>query len=325
MRRFFFFLSKVSVSLILISLLFKFIDFRNLIRLILQARLVYLVLAFTLFLFVYVLALVRWRMLLETVELKIPFKRTCSAYFLSLFVNLFFPSTIGGDLARSVDLAIHTKRKEDVAATVFLDRLSGYFGLIIICTISLLLGYRFIRLASIYLCIGIIFVLFLLIVLILFNRAIFERINSFFKRESKICRLLKEIHFKIYTFRKKPKIVIYNLVLSVFIQLFGPIICYILAIAFGKNLSLIYFLVIIPVVGTIAMLPISIGGLGVRDLSMVYFFSQIDISLKDTVFAISLLSFFFVVLTGLFGGIFHVFTFHPRRLQYHEKGTSTLF
>ncbi len=80
----------------------------------------------------------------------------------------------------SVDLAIHTKRKEDIIATVFLDRLSGYFGLIIICTISLLLGYRSIHLASIYLCIGIIFVLFLLIVLILFNKAIFERINSFF-------------------------------------------------------------------------------------------------------------------------------------------------
>jgi uncharacterized protein (TIRG00374 family) len=260
-------------------------------------------------------------MLLEATGLNIPLKRITQSYLLSSFINLFLPSVVGGDLVRSVDLAIHTKRKEDVIATVFLDRLSGYFGLLFVCLISLMLGYRLVWQPSIYLAVGILFILFLSIILILFNKAIFEITNRLLKESSKIAGILKELHSKIYSFKEKPKIIIKNISFSILIQLAGSVGCYILSIAFNENLSLIYFLVIIPIVSAITMLPVSVSGLGIRDLSMVFFFSQIDISLKDIAFAISLLIFFFYILIGLLGGVFYVFTFHSRWLQSNKEDT----
>ena len=72
-----------------------------------------------------------------------------------------------------------------------------------------------------------------------------------------------------------------------------------------------------PIIGAITLLPISIGGLGLRKNTTMLFFTQAGVS-KDMAVAMSLLNFSFIVAYGAIGGLIYVFTLHYRRQQPHQ-------
>jgi hypothetical protein len=94
---------------------------------------------------------------------------------------------------------------------------------------------------------------------------------------------------------------------------------YLIAASMGLKLKLIYFFVYIPIIGAVSMLPISIGGLGLRDAITIYFFGKAGVA-KDLAFAMSLVNFSFILITGIAGGlIYYVFTVRNRRLQSRQQ------
>jgi hypothetical protein len=75
----------------------------------------------------------------------------------------------------------------------------------------------------------------------------------------------------------------------------------------------VYYIVFIPIVGAITMLPISIGGLGVRDASTIFFLAKAGVG-NDLALAMSLISFFFILIYAAAGGLIYVLTVSHRRL-----------
>ncbi|MBM3255830.1 MAG: hypothetical protein FJZ08_05970 [Candidatus Omnitrophica bacterium] len=96
-----------------------------------------------------------------------------------------------------------------------------------------------------------------------------------------------------------------------------PIASYITALSLGVNINPIYFFIFIPVVGAITLLPISIGGLGVRENITVLFFASVGVS-HNLALAISLLNSFFILIFGLIGGLAYVLTLRYRRIQRYK-------
>jgi hypothetical protein len=64
-------------------------------------------------------------------------------------------------------------------------------------------------------------------------------------------------------------------------------------------------------------LPISIGGLGVRENMTVLFFAKAGINQNSAV-AMSLLNFLFILVYGAIGGLVYVLTIHHRRIQHNQ-------
>jgi len=311
---------RILVSGILLVLLFKLnrIDLRDLLNDVKGANKLFLSLGFLTFLVTYFLGFLRWQMLLKAAGINASAKKLITAFSGGIFFSIFLPSTIGGDIVRTADLAEHTKKAKEVIATVFLDRLSGYIGLVIVILPAFLLGGELVRDKFVLLSLAAIVGLLFLVLLVLFNSFIYARITSFLASPGagKIKEALKNLHHEIHIFRHRKKLILHNLILSFFIQLIYPLSVYFIGLALGVRVSLIYYFIFLPIIGAVTLLPIAIGGLGLREYLFVIYFAKAAVA-KQLAVAMSLLSFSFIVLYGAIGGLIYVLTVHHRRVQHH--------
>lgn len=310
---------RVSISIVLLIFLFRQVDEKSVLETLKHADKSLLLLAFGILIFNHILCLLRWQMLLKAVKIHLPLKRTIISFSGGIFFSLFLPSTIGGDLMRSIDLAAHTKRPKEIIATVFLDRLSGYIGLTILTLVSLILGWKLVGDKSVVLSVAIITSILIGVLLVLFNKFIYARINKLLHSPNagKIRELIRNLHQEIHLFRHNKKIIVYNLMISVIIQAISPLTFFVISRSLGLKLDMIYFFVFLPIIGAITLLPISIGGLGLRDATTIFFFAKAGVS-KDLAFSMSLLGFSFVLISGILGGLIYVFTIRHRRIQHNK-------
>ncbi|MFA5402469.1 MAG: lysylphosphatidylglycerol synthase transmembrane domain-containing protein [Candidatus Omnitrophota bacterium] len=314
-------LLRIVVSIVLLVLLFKFnkIDVSNLMNDIKGADKALLGAGFMIFFLVYFLGFWRWHMLLGAAGIRAPLKRLMVSFSGGVFFSIFLPSTIGGDIVKTADLAGHTRKTKEVIATVLLDRLSGYIGLVLVILPALLLGKEMVRDKVVASSVAVIVILLIGILLVLFNRFMYSKITKFLTAPGagKIKEALSDLHSEIHIFRHHKKLIAYNLILSSFIQLIAPLSAYFIALSLGVKISFLYFLVFLPIIGAITMLPIAIGGLGLRENLFVVYFAKAGV-IKQLAVAMSLLSFSFVVIYGAVGGIIYVLTVHHRRVQHNQ-------
>lgn len=310
---------RIAISIILLFFLFKQIDNKSLFEIIKKTDKPLLLLALLIFFLNYTLCLFRWQMLLKTVNIHIPLKRIIISFSGGVFFSLFLPSTIGGDIMRSIDLAAHTKKPREVIATILLDRLSGYVALVIVALLALLAGWRLVQDFSTLLAVSVITGVLIAILLVLFNKFIYSKVNKFLHSPNagKIRGAIKNLHQEIHVFQHHKKVIIKNLALSILVQVISPLTFYIIALSVGVRINIIYFLVFLPIIGAVTMLPISIGGLGLRDAMTIFFFAKAGVG-KDLSFAMSLLNFSFILIYSAIGGLIYVLTLHHRRIQYHQ-------
>ena len=314
-------LLRVVISIVLLVLLFRLnkIDLGALVGDIKGADRLFLALGLMIFPFVHILGLLRWQMLLRAVKINIPLKKLISSFCGGIFFSIFLPSTIGGDLVRTADIVSHTQKTKQVIATVFLDRLSGYIGLAIVVLLAILFGGPLIGDKFVFFSIAIIITLLVVILLLLFNSFIYTRITRFLSvpGAGKIREMIKDMHREIHVFRNHKKMILGNLALSFIIQVISPVSIYFIGLSLGIKISLIYFLIFLPIIGAITLLPISIGGLGLREGLYVVYFAKAGV-IKQLALAMSLLSFSFIVFYGAIGGVIYVFTVHHRRIQHNQ-------
>jgi uncharacterized membrane protein YbhN (UPF0104 family) len=221
---------------------------------------------------------------------------------------------VGGDFVRSIDLAAFAQKPRQVVATVFLDRLSGYSAVVCVALLALAVGYKTIHTPSVILGISAITLLLAVILLMLFNRFVFAKTNSLldYFGGGRIAVAVKNLHREIHVFRHQKAVILKVSVLSLFIQVIGPLVGYIISLGLGIHINIIYFFIFLPVVGAITLLPISIGGLGLRDAAVIFFFAQAGVS-RDLSFAMSLLGFFFTLAYSAIGGLIYIFGARQRQ------------
>lgn len=320
MKKAFSLILRTGISAALLVILFRKIDFHGTLKVIASLKISYFILATVTFFIIYFLVFYRWRTLLKAQGLNLPLSRVLSSYSGGIFFSLFLPSTIGGDVARSIDLGTHTQRHNVIVASVLLDRISGFVGLVIVALVFLGFSHNLINEPSVY---GIVFLLALLlgtILLFIFNKGIYNWINHSSKKGG-FRDTIRCLHSEIYFFRSKPSVLILVLIYSITIQLFASVSSYFLLCSLGAKINILYPLVLTPVIAIITALPISIGGLGLRDASSIFFYTKVGVA-KDIALGQSLLNFAIMVCFGLIGGIIYVSSVHNRRLQPHKTNTS---
>jgi len=260
------------------------------------------------------LGVVRWSVLLKIVKRDLPFKRILISHCGGLFFNVFLPSTIGGDIARTVDLSLHTKDSSAVFATVFLDRLCGFLALVIVSLTGFAYGYfccltRDLRLLTF---IAILAAIVALAFLVIFSKRIYSLLNKIIIFKT-LRDYLAKFHDCCYSFRFQKAAMLKTILLSLCIQGFFAVVAYFIGMSLGIKLGIVYYLILIPIVNTVSFLPISLGGLGLRDNVAVVLFSAFGVA-SDKVAAMTLLIFAFLFSVGIMGGIVYGTSLYSRRL-----------
>ena len=301
---------------ILIFLFFR-IKLKSFLDIINTADLGILLFAFFLFLVSNILCFVRWQMILKGLKINFYPLILLSSFSGGLFFNLFFPSTIGGDFLRITDLSLRTQKTKEVFSSVILDRLSGYLALDFIIIFALLFGHRIILDKKIFFIVIGFSILLITLLFILFNNFLYTKLSNFLSLfKNRFFSILVDVHNCIYQFRYQKAIILKSFFVSLLSQLIGIGVAFMVALSLNKLINIGYFFLFVPLIGAITTLPVSIGGLGLREALFIFFFGSIGLS-RDFCLALSLLNFVFILIISSLGGIIYAFTLHLGRIQHH--------
>ena len=248
----------------------------------------------------------RSRVLLNYKKLSYPLTVLAKYYFIGNFFYLVFLEILVRDHARGYYLYNSSEEKKEAISSIVVERFIGTASLMFLSILSVL-GAGFLGLNVLHNnIIKIIFVTFLLscLFVILF---FYERTDRFFKRlipataSSKI-KTLVEFISEVITYNKAPSVLWYTFSISLLFQFIGVIATYLVALSINSTVPFIYFMILLPVVWFIGMIPVSIGGIGVREGSLVLLFSTVGMT-DEMGIAIGLLWFVQNLGLGLIGGV----------------------
>ncbi|MCL5291244.1 MAG: flippase-like domain-containing protein [Actinobacteria bacterium] len=289
---------KLAISAGLIALIAYRIDWAEYADLVESSTPSFLSGAFVVAVLAIVLSAYKWRLLVVSLGMEAPFRFLVSSYFVGLFFNNFMPSNIGGDVVRVMQLAGRTRNGPASTASVVAERVIAASSLGAIALLALALNYTAVRrFALLIVAFGVVCIA--VTAFCLAGRQL-ERIVSRFP--SKLAAKLEEF-FRALAGTLDDRTTLWRvLVLSIAFHAMVVLMNVLIFKAMGLSVPLARCLAFIPVISALSMLPVSINGLGIREISYVYFFGQAGVSTTQAV-AASLYFYIMVTLTSLIGGI----------------------
>ncbi len=225
----------------------------------------------------------------------------------AIFYGMFLPAGAGVDLIRGLYAGIKSGSKSQSFASVFIDRMVGFLALLSLALAALLMGSSKMRHIGTFILLGFVISMFFSVIILSrrlrrLGEKLFENVKIFGLNEKFSRFLLAFDHY-----RDNPKTIVLGFLISLMVQGFLGLSTYLLAISLGLlefslDLKLAKFLVYTSLVNLITMLPISIGGLGVREGGFVYLLGPY-VGLEGAI-SVSLLYYFANVLASLPGMLF---------------------
>ncbi|HZN15122.1 MAG TPA: lysylphosphatidylglycerol synthase transmembrane domain-containing protein [Acidimicrobiales bacterium] len=230
-----------------------------------------------------VLSAVRWQRVLYALDIHMPLRALVGHYLASLFVSNFLPSTVGGDVLRVTRLSSANGDTPRNFASVVLERLTGWVVLPVLTLTALLVnpGLRHLGRASwLAFLIAVITLVLLVGVLVAAGHpAIGGRLTS----TEGWRRFTGAIHLGLEQFRRRPALAIEVLTTSFAYQLVVMLAAFLAADALGLGISWTAILAFMPAVAIVQVLPITIGGLGVREGALVLFLRPLGVSTQHAI------------------------------------------
>lgn len=273
-----------------------------------------LVVSIALYILALAVASYRWHMLIT----KIPYKELLLISFVGLFYSLILPGQIAGEVIKAYRLGKGRTNSEQIAASVLVDKLIGLLGLLAVASLGMMASHSSIPVEislSIGLCALFIFIgLFSLkipFVYLLISARLKKTVNRWPRLDHHVLRTFRLLD-AWENYLAQPLRLFYAFMLGAVFQLICVWIIILFSNELGINLPFADWCWISGLVSMAVLLPISVGGIGVREgafagaLSLQGVPIERSIALSLAVFAISLLG-------ALIGGLLELFSkSHPR-------------
>jgi uncharacterized protein (TIRG00374 family) len=312
MKKTLFTLLKVAVSLgILAYIFFGVVDIHQLWAELKTADPLYFAAAIVVYFLVQGLSAWRWYVLLKPQGIDVPFSRVLAYYFLGMYFNFFLPSAIGGDVVKVYYLNKETKQLSASTTSVFFDRDIGMGGLVLIALVTACMAnpahmkINGLPLVPIF---ALIAVGFLLANLAIFYRPsynLLHRILTLVKMK-KVDDKVERLFTSVNVYRKRWGLITATMLMSLGVQVGCALVNLLAAKAIGLDKAgLMDYLVFIPAIGLISMIPISVGGTGIREGAYIWMFASIGVP-EHQALALSLLWLGVIAITSLPGGVVYI-------------------
>ncbi|HSZ58090.1 MAG TPA: lysylphosphatidylglycerol synthase transmembrane domain-containing protein [Tepidisphaeraceae bacterium] len=238
----------------------------GLIRLVREARPLYLLLAVALLPICFLITSIRWHSLLEAQDIHISFSLAFVLNMVGAFYNSFMPGSTGGDLVKAYYAAKHTTHRTRAVMTVIIDRLLGLLALIIVGGIMAAVQY------NIPTCRHVAIISGALILATLVGLFVFYHPNL--RRKTGLEWLLKrlpmqrQVHKAVEAmelYGKRPWVAIWAVIITFPVHITTIISATFAGKAFLLPLGAMYYWVIVPVIALVGAIPISPQGVGVME------------------------------------------------------------
>ncbi len=264
----------------------------------------------------------RWQRLLTAQAIRLPFTTVLRIFFIGQFFNLFMIGATGGDLVKAFLVARTVGgRKTEAVSTVLIDRAIGLTALAWLAGIGVLARagpfWNHERLRPV----GLIILGFacLTVVLIggLFGRdwlahPRFAGRGILPSSAIRIEQVMRRVYEAFFVCRRDPGLLVHTFALSFANHLLAVVACMAFGYALSLPLGTADYLVYIPIIGVFGVIPITPGGLGVREGMAVILLTVAGVTRSEAML-LSLLLYFGMMFWSLLGGIFFVFKRWPSK------------
>lgn len=229
-----------------------------------------------------VLSAFRWQQMLHALELPTALAPLVSHTLAGLFVSNFLPTTVGGDVVRATRLSVTNGHRKISAASVILERLTGFVGLPLITLGALTVSPHLLRLGTashlaLVLSIGPLVAL-TVVLAVAVNPRLGERLGA-----RRWMGLAMTVHLGLVRLRRHPALALTVMVAALVYQVTVVFVGWMAAHALGISIGWTAMMAFIPVVAIAQALPLSIGGLGVREGSLVLLLGPLGVSNSQAV------------------------------------------
>ncbi|RLA48667.1 MAG: hypothetical protein DRR42_16490 [Gammaproteobacteria bacterium] len=261
-------LIKVTVSLIVLVILASSLDWSAVFESMSRVSWWAIPVASLLQVCAFLVGMTRWRTLLSVHDITYRKMELVQPYFIGAFFNNFLPSSTGGDVYRIYH--IHNERHGAAAAfsPVITERLLGLTTLLVISTVafqfyggSAPLIVQVAHAAAVFLLALAGFLIFVGV------PALYRPAHRFLERwsDKKIIRTFLTIAETNHEYIKHPLLVARIMLISALMHAFVTSVFWTLGQSIDSSLPLGTYLLIVPLILVSSGLPITIGGLGVRE------------------------------------------------------------
>jgi len=301
-------LSKVAITALLFLYIFRKIDFQQFGATLRNARLDILIAAFLILWIGHYICIYRWRMLMRPLMPVLSLGNLLGIYCIGLFFNLTFPTVVGGDVVKMYYAGKPSRSFAQSFAATFLDRDAGMLAMLIIACIAILLYPVIVPGIPVSLIIWSAFAAFVIGNVAIFTPRFHRLLTDFLNRLhlSKVAIKVDMISNAFQIMGKHRAVLIASLLISFINQLLVISVTWITAVGLRLNIPISYFLVFVPVITLISMIPISLNGMGLREYSFMSLFGAIGI-MPASCIAMGVIASIVTILSSLPGGIVYLF------------------
>lgn len=230
----------------------------------------------------FVLSAVRWHEVAKTLGMVTRVPRLLSHYLAGQFVGNFLPTTIGGDVLRVSRLGRDTSDRPNAFASVVIERLTGWIVLPLMTLAALAINRGLLRQAGARMAL-IVSLGTLLLLLLAIYVAEHPRVGGRMTGVGQIRQGLGAVHLALGTYRGHRRAAGRLLIVGMVYQLMLVLATAFAAAAIGIRPGPTAWLAFVPMVLIVQVLPVSIGGLGLREGALVFFLDPYGVSNGEAV------------------------------------------
>jgi glycosyltransferase 2 family protein len=312
-------LVQVIIGIGALALVFVRSDAHGLMEALRNTRVAYLPLAVAASFAVTWLMSYRWKTILEAGQVHVGTGRLFRYYLIGIFFTSFVPGGgVSGDVARLIYVDREVRDKALVLSTLVYERLIGVFTLLLIGLAATLMT-RASRQTDpmIYSSEAILALAFLAIATLMsdFVSSRLARVIRAIGRRTRTVRLAEAAARTLESvseLRRDPILLLRTSLISVLIRVTWSLGCYVVAWAMGLPIGVLTLFAFISLVDLVRLMPISVGGLGVREWAIIALFATLDIT-REQALTFSILAFAPIYLNAIVGGVLYISEARVRR------------
>ncbi len=300
--------SKACVTALFFYLVFRKVNLTDFGNTLTRARFDVLLFGFLVLWVGHYMCIFRWRMLMRPLMPILTLNHLFGIYCIGLFFNLTFPTVVGGDVVKMYYAGKPSRRFAQSFAATFLDRDAGMLAMMIIaCFTSLVYPVHIPRVPVAFI-IWSAFGAFVAANIVIFTPSLHTRLTNVL-HSLHLERLVAKTDAILSAFQvmgMHRAVLINSLIISLVNQILVISVTWIMSRGLHIEVTLLQFLVFVPVVTLISMVPISLNGMGLREYAFVSLLSGVGVD-HEAAIALGLLSSAVIILSAIPGGLVYIF------------------
>jgi uncharacterized membrane protein YbhN (UPF0104 family) len=291
---------RIGVSVGLLAIIAWRMDWSGLADKFVNLRLEYWLAAVGVLILSQVCSAKRWQIFARELRFQQTLPQYCAYYFIGMYFNLSLPTSVGGDVVRVWYLDGKSGRKLAALASIALERLNGLLVLFAVACVGVLLSPIALE-WWIHACVWSVAAGAVLGMASLPIVQRWQRLPA--QRREQLRTILELLRY--------PRVLTEATFMSIVVQGLGVVALWFIGLALELEIPFAYYCILGPMVSLLTLLPISVNGMGVRELGTVVFLAPLGVH-EDSAKTLAFLWFMAQVAISLLGGLVYLFGAYPK-------------